>query len=193
MGKNDQPIDPTRVDPTNYLGTVVSFDNLDENAEIIGGENYIGDLPPARKALPGQIRRVYLTATANDDPILKVLYEVTDGRYTGFTAWDNVTLTNKAAFKWKPMVDAMGITVQDLIRKTRVDPNQESQAGLRVIAIGDLDLSGDYGVPVFFGVLYSNFDGIQQIGLAGVKPRRLDIVTTPNQVPAGMTNGAQSV
>jgi len=158
---------------TEVKGALVQF-ALDANAEVVGGENYIGDLPPARQALPGKIRRVYLAHTANHDPVLKVLYEATDGKYAGFSAWDNVTLNNKAAFKWRPLVEAMGVTVDELISSTRVDVNAESvsEAGLRVISIGALDLSGDNGVPVFFGVTYRNYEGTQQVSVAGVKPRR---------------------
>lgn len=153
-------------------GTLVKFGNLDATAEVVGGENYIGELPPARMALPGQIRRVYLSQTQNNDPVLKVLYEVTEGKFLGFSAWDNVTLNNKAAFKWKPLVAAMGIDINDLINSTRVDPNEESDAGLRVVGIGTLDLSGDKGVPVLFGVTYKNYEGTQQTHVAGVKPRK---------------------
>lgn len=152
-------------------GALIKFAALDANAEVIGGETYIGELPPARMALPGQVRRVYLAQTANNDPVLKVLYEVTEGKYTGFTAWDNVTLNNKAAFKWKPLIDALGVSTVELTTGTRVNPDEESDAGLRVISIGKLDLSGNTGVPVYFGVNYRNYEGTQQTSVAGVRPR----------------------
>lgn len=154
------------------IGSRVQFSGLDANAEVVGGENYIGELPPARMALVGQIRRIYLSQTQHNDPVLKVLYEATEGKYSGFSAWDNVVLNNKAAFKWKPLVVALGIEIEDLINSTRVDANDESDAGIRVVGIGALNLSGSNTVPVLFGVTYRNYEGTQQVGIAGVKPRK---------------------
>lgn len=153
-------------------GALVTFNNLDEDAVVLGGTNYIGEMPPANKALPGHIRRVYLSQTTNNDPVLKVLYEVTEGAYTGFIAWDNVTLNNKAAFKWQPLLAALGIGARELKTATRVDPEDESEAGMRVVSIGALDLSGDNTVPVTFGVSYKKYDGILQVTVAGVLPRK---------------------
>lgn len=151
---------------------VVTFGSLDANAEVIGGENYIGELPPAGKALPGIIRRVFLTESSMGDPILKVLYEVTDGPYAGFTAWDNVTLNNKAAFKWQPFLRVLGVTPQELIRHTRVNADDVTDVGRRVLAIGERDLSDDENpVGCHFGVQYRTFDGVRTPHVIGSKPR----------------------
>lgn len=143
--------------------------NLDEKAEV-GSTDYIGDMPKPRQAMPGRIRRVYLAETFAGEPILKVLYEVTEGTYAGFTAWDNVTLNNASAFKWKPFIAALGISFTDLATGLHVDPDDKSGAGERVTKIGKLDLTGE-GIPVYFGVKYRNYEGIQQTDVAGVRPR----------------------
>ncbi len=145
---------------------------LSADAEVTSTD-YIGDLPPARKALPGVMRRAYLAATEKGDPIAKVLYECTEGPYTGFTAWDNITLTNGAAFKWKPWADALGVSHADFAGKgLAVDENDNSGAGNRILAVGGKTLPVDSGVPVFFGVTYRTWQGSQQIDVAGVRPRK---------------------
>lgn len=151
---------------------------LSADAEVTSTD-YIGDLPPARKALPGALRRAYLAATEKGDPILKVLYEVTEGPFAGFTAWDNVTLINGAAFKWKPLADALGITYADFAGKgLTVDENDNSGAGNRVLTVGGKTLP-DAGTPVFFGVTYRTWQGSQQIEVAGVRYRKV----TPDNGP----------
>lgn len=145
--------------------------NISENDAVVSGEEYIGDLPPARKPISGVISKVYLSQTSKKDPILKVLYTATETLYSGFTAWDNVVLKPEAAFKWKPLVTALGISVNDLATRTVTDENDESGAGVRVVAIGDLDLSGENAVPVIFAVKYRKFDEIMQTDVIGVKPR----------------------
>lgn len=154
-------------------GKLVAFTSLSADAEAIGGETYIGDLPPAYAALPGIVRRLYLAETKGNDPVIKVLYVCTDGKYTDFVAWDNVTLNNKAAFKWRPLCKALGVTPDDLIRRTRVDPTEDAELGLRIVAIGDLDMSGNNAVPVYFGVRYGTYNDAKQTYVAGVKPRAM--------------------
>lgn len=153
---------------------VVTFSGLDANAEIIGGENYIGELPPAGKALPGIIRRMFLTDSSMGDPILKVLYEVTEGPYSGFTAWDNVTLNNKAAFKWQPLLRVLGVTPHELITDTRVNADDVTDVGRRVLGIGKCDLSDD-ATPVGcnFGVQYKTYDGVRTPHVIASKPRNI--------------------
>jgi hypothetical protein len=148
----------------------LKFD-ISEDDKVTGGEAYIGDLPPAHKALAGVISKIYVTSTFAGDPILKVLYTATEDKYAGFTAWDNVTITAKAAFKWKPLVRALGISVMELATETVTDPEDESDAGIRVIRIGKLDLSGDNTVPVYFGVKYRKYDEVMQTDVAAVRPR----------------------
>lgn len=152
--------------------------NISEEDAVIGGSEYIGELPPARKALAGEITKIYVDVTQNGNPILKVLYRASaESGYDGFTAWDNVTLTAKAAFKWKPLVEALGVSVNDLASRTVTDPNEETGAGTRVVRIGSLDLSGDNTVPVYFGVKYRKYNGIQQTDVIGVRARAL-----PNEI-----------
>lgn len=151
----------------------LSFNITEDDATQIGTE-YIGELPPPRMALAGEIAKIYCDVTQNGEPVFKVLYRASiESGYDGFTAWDNVTLTAKAAFKWKPLVDAFGITVAELATGTVTDPNDESGAGTRVVRIGSLDLSGENTVPVFFGVKYRRYAGVMQTDVIGVRSRSL--------------------
>lgn len=153
--------------------SVVKFTNLDENAEVIGGVKYIGEMPRPLVALPGVIRKIYLTESLTKEAMFKVLYEVTQGRYLGFTAWDNVTLNNKAAFKWKPLCEVLGITANELKTNTRVDPEDISEVGMRVTGIGTCDLAGDATVPCYFGVEYKMYDDVKSPAVAASKPRQV--------------------
>jgi hypothetical protein len=148
---------------------------ISEEDAVIGGSEYMGDLPPVRKPLSGEITKIYVDMATNGNPMLKVLYRANvESGYDGFVAWDNVTLTAKAAFKWKPLVEALGVTVQDLASRTVTDESEESGAGTRVVRIGNLDLSGDNTVPVYFAVKYRKYDGLLQTDVIGVRARSLD-------------------
>lgn len=151
----------------------LNFNISEEDAATIGTE-YIGELPPPRMALAGEITKIYCDVTQKGEPVFKVLYRASvESGYDGYTAWDNVTLTAKAAFKWKPLIDALGISVQELATGTVTDPNDESGAGTRVVRIGKLDLSGENTVPVYFGVKYRRYEGIMQTDVIGVRSRAL--------------------
>jgi hypothetical protein len=141
--------------------------------DVVTSEEYIGELPPARQAIEGVISRIYLDKTAAGDPIFKVLYTATEERYAGFTAWDNVTLTKKASFKWSPLIEALGVTVGDLAHATDTDNDDKSGAGVRVVRIGALNLSKKNTVPVRFGVKYRKYDGVIQTDVATVRPRTI--------------------
>jgi len=154
-------------------GTVVKFD-LDVDAPIIGTENYIGKLPPEREALTGRIRKMYLNQTQGDTPVpmIKVLLECIEGEYKGYTAWDNITLNNAAAFKWRPLVAVLGITAGDLVNATRVNPKDVTEAGLRIVGIGSVDTSNENdGTPIYFGMYYDTYNGVRSAKVAAIKPR----------------------
>lgn len=174
------------------MGALVQFKNLNPDAPMVGGETYIGDLPPALKALPGFLKRIYLSSTTGNDPIFKVLYECTEGQYEGFHAWDNVTLNDGARFKWEPLIVIIGVTPQELVSATRVNPNDRTEAGMRVVGIGNVDLSQENKIPLYFGVQYKMHNSIQQTSVAGIKGRMASMVMSvpvppPSSVPDWLT------
>lgn len=155
------------------VGTaVVRLGNLDTDAPIIGGQKYIGDLPPSNKKLVGIIRRMHLTTSKGNDPVIKVLYECTAGPYDKFVVWDNVTLNNAARFKWQPLIDAIGVTVDDLITTIKIVKDDDSEVGKRIVSIGKVNFfDDDPPVPVYFGVEYKRFQDVTSPVLAAVHPR----------------------
>lgn len=148
----------------------LSLSGLDVNAEV-GSVGYIGDLPRAKEKMAGVVRRLFLTQTTDGKPMLKVLYETTQTKYQGYTAWDNVTLTNESAFKWKPLLAALGVTAQDLVSKgISADDANASDIGSPVVSIAGAKVP-DGGFPVFYGVSYRTYQGESQTDVAGVLPR----------------------
>lgn len=148
----------------------LSLSDLDVNAEV-GSVGYIGDLPRAKEKMAGVVRRLFLTQTSDGKPMLKVLYETTQPKYQGYTAWDNVTLTNESAFKWKPLLAAIGVTPQDFVTKgISADDGKASDIGSPVVSIGGTKIP-ESGFPVYYGVSYRTYQGESQTDIAGVLPR----------------------
>jgi len=125
-----------------------------ENVE----ESYKGPDLPARRIGPGVLARIYIDNNSNGNAMLKVLFKshmVTDkGDYTGWPLWENYTLTPAAAFKWKELIELLGITPKEL-NTIKCDPNEQSGAGYRVTQIGKLNVSEE--IPVFFSVVYEKY------------------------------------
>jgi hypothetical protein len=126
-------------------------------------EAYKGPDLPARRIGPGYLSRVYIDNNANGNPMLKVLYKSTmkleakDGSvtdYTGFAVWENYTLTPAGAFKWKELIELLGITPKDL-NALKCNPNEQSNAGFRVTQFGKLDVSEE--LDIYFSVVYEKY------------------------------------
>ncbi len=126
-------------------------------------ESYKGPDLPARRIGPGVLSRVYIDNNSNGNPMLKVLFKSTmkleakDGKvtdYTGWPLWENYTLTPDAAFKWKELIELLGITPKEL-NTIKCDPNEQSGAGYRVTQIGKVNMTEE--IPMFFSVVYEKY------------------------------------
>lgn len=127
--------------------------SFDISSEIPEAENYeyVGELPPARKYVEGNLARMYMFATQHGVPMLKVIYRATETEFEGYTAWDNVTLSSESAFKWQPLCKILGVDPETLATKTMIDPTIETNAGNPVVRVGDV-IPED--IPVRFAVKY---------------------------------------
>lgn len=149
-----------------------NFD-LSDDVDVVSEEGFIGELPKANEPIPGVVKRLYLSFTQSGKPILKPLYVCTEGKYAGYSAWDNITLTDRAAFKWKPFIKSIGVSTEDLNKriKTEAEVSDES-IGRRILSIGDVKFTDDAElVPITFAVKYRRFEGVTQTDVVGVKPR----------------------
>lgn len=128
------------------------FDISEADAEGVES-SYNGPRPRARLLMPGEAT-AFLTRDKNKAPMLKVLFKVTEGKYAGYTAWENASITPAAAFKWKELCDdVFMVTTEDLQKRTKIDLSKETNAGYRVKSIGDLNFENEV-VPVMFAVAY---------------------------------------
>lgn len=86
---------------------------------------YTGPTPPNNTILPGRIKKMWWTFTQNDDRLLKVLWEADEfaGKYKGLPVWDNVTFNAASKWRWKPLLDAYGLTLLDVKKKLYVVSN----------------------------------------------------------------------
>lgn len=126
--------------------------DIDENI-VVENLSYNGENPKANLLMSGVVDKVYLTRDRNNAPMLKVLYKTVGGKYDGFAAWDNISITDAAAFKWKAFCeDVINVTTEDLKYKTYLTTDEETSAGRRVESIGEVVLDGH--TPVTFSVIY---------------------------------------
>lgn len=127
--------------------------DINENIEVETFD-YRGENPPANMLMEGVVHRVYLTRDSKNAPMLKVVYKTAAGKYEGFAAWENISITDAAAFKWKALCeDVLNVTPKDLKTRTFLAMEDPTANGMRrVESIGDVVLDGY--TPVTFSVIY---------------------------------------
>lgn len=108
-------------------------------------DDYDGPVPPSNKVLAGELKKAWVTETANGDPMIKTLF-VADGntgdrkQYNGCPIWDQVLFTMpQVKFKWQPWLDALGITLADVKNKTII--GDEETTGDRIEKIGTVSFA----------------------------------------------------
>lgn len=115
-------------------------------------EDYDGEQPPTGTVLRGVIKKIWWTYTqADETPMLKVLWTAKGNKgdlaeYNGLPIWDNIVFSPKAAFRYGPFLQAVGITLNDVYSKTFV-ADEDDNVGAPVEKIGSL-VPGDADVTV---------------------------------------------
>src|SRR5271165_2556708 len=104
-------------------------------------EPYDGPEPPASTILVGLAKRMWWAYSSNNNPMIKVLFVAEDNvgdreKYNGWSTIDNVTLISTVKFRWKPFVDAFGLTIADVKKKTFVE-DDDDRFGAPISKIGD--------------------------------------------------------
>lgn len=104
-------------------------------------EDYDGEDPPVGTILSGFIKKVWLTKAGSGADMLKVLFIAADNtgkreEFNGWPGWDNLALQANTKFKWKPFLDATGLTLRDLRTKT-VTSDEDSNLGDEITKIGE--------------------------------------------------------
>lgn len=114
-----------------------------EEAEYEEGqyESYDGEQPPVGTELSGFIKKMWWTYSQNDDDMLKILF-VADGNdgeeseFEGCPIWENYALISTMKFKWAPFLDAIGLSIRDVIKKTHVEEEEDGNNGQPILKIG---------------------------------------------------------
>ena len=102
-------------------------------------EPYDGPQPRAGIVLSGILKKAWWTYTAKEKPMIKVLFEAAGNEgerevFNGLPIWDNVVLQNNCAFRYKPFFAAIGVTMDDVSKKTNMADDDENQ-GAPILAI----------------------------------------------------------
>lgn len=125
--------------------------SVEDTLDVVS--SYNGKNPPSNLLMPGVLKRMYLTRDSNKAPMLKVLYVSNHPDYDGFPAWENVSLTKAAAFKWKALCeDVLNVTIEDLNSRMHLERDEENHVGVPVSSIGDRVMDGEH--PIMFSVGY---------------------------------------
>lgn len=105
------------------------YDNVDvdelEDAEYTEGgsySDYDGEEPPKGTILSGFVKKLWLSETRNEDPMLVALFEAAgnegdEEQYNGWATWEYLALIATAKFRWAPFFEVTGIALRDLIGK----------------------------------------------------------------------------
>jgi hypothetical protein len=119
------------------------LNELEEAEYEEGGqyESYDGEQPPVGTELLGYIKKIWWTYSGNDDDMLKILF-IADGNegeeeeFNGCPIWENYSLIPTMKFKWAPFLDALGLSIRDVIKKTFVEEEEDGKNGQPITKIG---------------------------------------------------------
>lgn len=134
------------------------FDPDALDVDVEDQPRYDGEIPPTGTKVPARVKKIWWTYTANQDPMFKVLTvgEEEADEYEGLPIWDNLAFVPGAAFRYKPFLEAFGITLDEVFKKTFVD--DEDNIGLPVTKVGSFKPGSDDGLTVIL-VKKEKYDG----------------------------------
>ena len=105
----------------------------DEDANF----TYTGPQPPKGTILTGIIKKAWWGETNAGKRMITILFEADEdsGKYEGCPIWDHIAFQENTKFRWKPFLDATGITLLDIKKKLYVD-DQDDNIGAPIEKIG---------------------------------------------------------
>ena len=124
----------------------VDVDELEDAEYTEGGSfsNYDGEEPPKGTVLRGFVKKLWLSETRNDDPMLVALFEAAgneddEEQYNGWATWEYLALIATAKFRWAPFFEVTGIALRDIIgKKSRLWVEEDNDNfGVPIEKIGD--------------------------------------------------------
>jgi hypothetical protein len=115
-------------------------DELDVEWSESDYQDYTGEQPPTGTTLRGGIKKIWWTFTAAEDPMIKALW-VAEGNtgalaeYNGLPIWENIVFTPKAAFKYGPFLQILGLTLKQIKTQMYV-ADEDDNIGVPIERIG---------------------------------------------------------
>lgn len=120
-----------------------------EEAEYSDDEfsDYAGKIPPPKTLLTGYVKKMWLTASQNDDDMIVALWEAAenegdDAQYDGLPIWEHMALIESTKFRWAPFLAAFGLTIRDVATKLVVDKD-EDRIGAPILKIDKWEPGSD--------------------------------------------------
>ena len=104
-------------------------------------DDYEGEIPPANTILIFRVKKMWWTVTSDEKfRMIKAILiaEANTGtkkQYNGLPMWENLSLNPAAAFRYKPFLRALGITVHDIKKKLYLADEDEVISGQEVAPI----------------------------------------------------------
>jgi hypothetical protein len=117
-------------------------DDLPEDWEESDFEPYDGPEPPANKLLNGEVKKMWAATFSSGNEGLVVLFQADGNRgdrakYDGWSTWERIPLIASMNWKYGPLLEALGITLDDVKRRTVV-AEEDDNVGTPIIKIGKL-------------------------------------------------------
>lgn len=80
---------------------------------------YTGPEPKNGTFLVGYVRKAWWGYNKNEDAMITLVWEAAGNTgkmeaYNGLSIWEHLSLTPNVKFRWKPWMDAMGLTLRDV-------------------------------------------------------------------------------
>lgn len=118
------------------------FDELPEDWKDSDFEPYDGPTPPSNKLLNGEVKKMWAATFASGNEGVVVLFEASGNtgekeKYNGWSTFERIALIPSQNWKYGPLFEALGITLQDVRAKTVV-AEEDDNVGTPIKKIGML-------------------------------------------------------
>jgi hypothetical protein len=120
------------------------FDELPEDWDESDFTEYDGPVPPSKKLLKGEAKKMWAATSSSGNEMLVVLFEASGNKgenekYNGWSTFERIPLIPKMNWKYGPLLEALGVTLDDVKRKTLV-AEEDDNVGTPIKKIGAMKL-----------------------------------------------------
>jgi hypothetical protein len=118
------------------------FDELPDDWEESDFEPYDGPEPPSNKLLNGEVKKMWAATFSSGNEGIVALFEAGGNtgdreKYNGWSTFERIPLIPSMNWKYGPLLEALGITLEDVKRRTVVE-DEDDNVGTPIKKIGKL-------------------------------------------------------